>query len=130
MCKRCAELEREVQSLREQLAWADGRRGETGRVRADGFTATETRILRKLATVGNAYNGGEECLQRHMSNIKRKLQEQGAPVEIETLVCQGYRLVKGKEHLVKMLSVVSPEAKPYRGSTIPGGAAIAAGWAA
>lgn len=51
-CERCQAMERELVALREKLAWAEGRRGQTGVCRARGFTPTETRILRKLAAVG------------------------------------------------------------------------------
>lgn len=128
MCKRCVELEAEVEALKERLAWADGRRGKVGRVRAPGMSVTETRYLRRLTATGFLYNGIDECVQRHVSNIKRKLREQGVDVEIKTLVNQGYQLVAGEAELVQFLSDVNPDAAPYTGSTIPGAAAVATCW--
>lgn len=124
-CERCQAMERELVALREKLAWAEGRRGQTGVCRARGFTPTETRILRKLAAGGMAFNASEDCLPRHISNIRAELKRQGVQVKIKTLVGQGYEVTSGREAIVALIQDTNPTAQPWRGSMIKGGQAIA-----
>jgi len=100
-----AELERlraRNAELERKIAWADGRRGD-GATRAPGFTMSETRILRILASTGFVSPEQIDALQRHMSNIRKKLREMAPEVQIKTVVMEGYELAKGKADLHRLL---------------------------
>ncbi len=83
----------------QQSHWAEGRRGETAR-RVAGFTEAETRILRMFAARGFVHYDMADALQRHMSNIRKKLP---AEIVIKTVVEEGYRMDKGKDRLLMIL---------------------------
>jgi hypothetical protein len=92
----------EIERLRRTIAWSEGRRGD-GVHRAPGFTPVETRVLRVLASTGFVSRDQVEALQRHMSNIRRKLRELAPAVNIRTIVMEGYELAGGKAELVRLL---------------------------
>ena len=96
------EAKAEIEKLRRKIAWAEGRRGD-GAHRAPGFTASETRILRVLASTGFVSPEQVDALQRHMSNIRKKLREIAPEVQIRTIVMEGYELAKGKAELHRLL---------------------------
>lgn len=83
-----------------QLAWSAGRRGD-GIERVPGYTVTETRVLRILASTGEIRYERMESLQRHMSNIRKKLPP---GVKIKTVVMQGYEVTAGLNALKRMVS--------------------------
>jgi hypothetical protein len=100
-----AEIERlraANQDLSRRVAWAEGRRGD-GAHRAPGFTVSETRILRVLASTGFVAPDQVEALQRHMSNVRRKLRENHPSVTIRTVIMEGYELASGRDDLRKLL---------------------------
>lgn len=104
-----AQLEQENAQLRQQLAWADQRPGGGPRV-LEGFTEVETRVLRIAAARGQAYYEQAPTLhlQRHMSNIRRKLKAIGAEIEFRTYPGQGYTVTRG---LKLLQDVVAGRAK-------------------
>lgn len=97
-------LQEENASLRRESAWKDGRRGDGVR-RADGFTETETGVLRRLAASGFVSNAHSNAVYRHVSNIRKKLKLYALDqtVRIKTIVGDGYELEAGADFLVKLL---------------------------
>ena len=81
-------------------AWSTGRRGD-GIERVPGFTVTETRVLRILASTGEVRYDRMESLQRHMSNIRKKLPP---GIKIKTIVMQGYEVTQGLNAIKRMVS--------------------------
>ena len=94
--------------LERTKAWSQGCRGD-GIDRVPGFTITETRILRIMAATGEVRYERMDAMQRHMSNIRKKLPP---GVTIKTVVQQGYEVVTGMQALKRLvaapLSVVRP----------------------
>lgn len=112
---RMAEAQAEIDRLKgevairdRKLAWAEGRRAD-GVDRAPGFTIAETRVLRTLAGIGQINYDQIDALQRHMSNIRKRLREMGAPVTIQTEVEVGYVLTSGKPWLEALLMGQRPQ---------------------
>lgn len=97
-----ARLRAKAESLERKVAWSEGRRGD-GLHRAPGFTIAETRILRILASVGFVGREQVDALQRHMSNIRKKLKACAPSVTINTIVMEGYELTQGKADLQRLL---------------------------
>lgn len=89
-------------------AWSEGRRGD-GVDRAPGFTVTQTRVLRILAATGEIrYARMESSLQRHMSNIRKRLPP---GVVIKTIIGVGYEVVEG---MTALRALVSAKRSPVR----------------
>lgn len=86
--------------VERQAAWSTGRRGD-GIERVPGFTITETRVLRILASTGEVRYGRFESIQRHMSNIRKKLPK---GISIKTVIQQGYEVTTGLNALKRMVS--------------------------
>lgn len=69
--------------------------------RAPGFTPKQTWILRLLVSRGSIHVDQAKCLQRHMSNLRKKLPR---GVTIQTHPGEGlYTLERGKEILTRLL---------------------------
>lgn len=94
-CALIVTQQRTIADLNRRLAWADQRPGG-GPPRVAGFTVTETRVLRIMAARGFIGYGMFEALQRHMSNIRKKLP---AGVAIKTQIGEGYEVTGGVETL-------------------------------
>lgn len=77
--------------LERNKDWSQGRRAD-GVDRVPGFTVTQTRCLRILAATGEIRYDRMEAVQRHMSNIRKKLPP---GVVIKTIVQQGYEVTEG-----------------------------------
>jgi hypothetical protein len=90
-CALLADRDRTIAELRRRLDWADERPGGGPR-KISGFTDTETRVLRKIAARGYIGYGMFEALQRHMSNIRKKLP---AEVRVTTNIGEGYEVTAG-----------------------------------
>jgi hypothetical protein len=97
---RLVETERRAQAAERKAAWSEGRRGD-GIDRVPGFTITETRVLRILCAHGEIRYERFESLQRHMSNIRKKLPP---GIKIKTIVQQGYEVTSGLHALKRMVS--------------------------
>lgn len=103
-----ANAKRRIAELERQIAWADGRRAD-GVDRVPGFTITETRVLRILAATGEVRYGRMDALQRHLSNIRKKLPRS---IQIKTVVMQGYEVIAGMAAL-KRLCAGEPRIKLF-----------------
>ena len=77
--------------LERNKDWSQGRRAD-GVDRVPGFTVTQTRCLRILASTGEIRYDRMEAVQRHMSNIRKKLPP---GIQIRTVVQQGYEVTEG-----------------------------------
>jgi multidrug resistance efflux pump len=97
-----AKLRAKTADLERKVAWSEGRRGD-GAQCAPGFTASETRILRILAGAGFISRDAIDALQRHMSNVRKKLKTSAPAVQIKTIVMEGYELTAGKIELQRLL---------------------------
>lgn len=82
--------------LEQEVAFLQGYRGKAGVRRADGFTESETEILRIMVTrqSGEIHHEQNKALARHICNIRKKVPE---GVTIITLVGEGYRMTEGRE---------------------------------
>lgn len=87
-CARIVELERRLQ-------WADQRPGG-GPKQVRAFTHTETRVLRLMAARGFVSYEMFDALQRHMSNIRKKLPNE---IRVKTQIGEGYEITDGIETL-------------------------------
>jgi len=123
-CAIIVDQQRLIADLRRRLDWADERPGGGPKTIA-GFTATETRVLRKIAGFGFISYEMFEALQRHMSNIRKKLP---AAIRIKTNIGEGYEVAAGIELLrdlvagkitIKIETV--RETKPAKASSKPTG---------
>lgn len=83
-----------IDDLERRFAWSEGRRHD-GANNAPGFSQTETRALRILAATGTIRYEQMSALQRHMSNIRRKLRILKHPISIATDFGLGYRVEAG-----------------------------------
>ena len=92
-CQRIAELERRLQ-------WADQRPGG-GPKQVKGFTSTETRVLRLMAARGFVHYEMFDALQRHMSNIRKKLP---LDIRVKTQIGEGYEIIAGLETLRSLVA--------------------------
>lgn len=97
---RLVEVEKRAKDAERKAAWSEGRRAD-GIDRVPTFTITETRVLRILAACGEIRYERFESLQRHMSNIRKKLPP---GVKIKTIVMQGYEVTQGMAALKRMVS--------------------------
>lgn len=97
-------LQEENASLKRESAWKDGRRADGVR-RADGFTETETGVLRILASRAFISNTHSDAVYRHMSNIRKKLKAYNLDqtVKIKTIIGDGYELESGQGYLNNLL---------------------------
>lgn len=103
-----ARLQMKLVETERHSAWSEGRRGD-GIDRVPGYTVTETRVLRILASTGEIRYGRFDAIQRHMSNIRKKLPP---GIKIKTIVMQGYEVVTGISHIRRMLA--GEQAYPVR----------------
>ena len=97
-----ARLQMRLVETERNIAWSAGRRGD-GIDRVPGYTVTETRVLRILASTGEIRYGRPDMdsLQRHMSNIRKKLPP---GIKIKTIVMQGYEVVSGIGAIKRMVA--------------------------
>ena len=99
-CSIIVDQTRMIADLKRRLEWADERPGGGPRKIA-GFTETETRVLRKIAARGFIAYGMFDALQRHMSNIRKKLP---ASVRIRTEIGEGYQVTDGLQTLASLVA--------------------------
>jgi DNA-binding response OmpR family regulator len=90
-----------VANLERERSWANGCRGD-GPHRVQGLTATETRLLRLLATHGRLTIEQEgHVLYRHVCTLRQKL---GDAVRLQTIVEVGYELQEGRDFIRQLLT--------------------------
>lgn len=95
-------LEAENRAWQERWDMAEGRRAKGVRA-IEGFTETQTQILRIICARGRAEHANYACLYRHMSNIRAKLSRMKLAIEFRTHVGEGYELIQGKDILAALL---------------------------
>lgn len=106
-----------LESRERHDALASGRRGDSAS-RANGFTETETMVLRRFASCGVVTHAEVPSeLYRYVSAIRRKCKTIAPAIKIVTRTGAGYELIAGFDDLWRLLHVAKTPALTVAGFT-------------
>ena len=105
------------QAERNNLAWADGCRGDAV-AKIPGLTDTLTSLVRRFAACGVVRYADVADLHRHVSALRKRLKDLAPSVVIETIIGEGYEVVAGFDHLYRLLHAGKQTALRIPGFTV------------